>query len=240
MNRSLLQASLALTLFLGLEAAVHQATFHDPRNTSWLVWEGPVSLVVLAVALSLAWRGLHSRPKCRGALALGSLAALILAAAPVFPAPQSDYRIEVRKSERRLCLLRGETVVGTYPLVLGSEPDQDKELEGDGRTPLGRFYVCDKGPSQFHKWLGLSYPNLEDAWRGRRHAQISWLEFWYIRVENLNGRIPYASSALGGAVGIHGGGTENNWTLGCIAMENSDLDKLYAQVGVGTRVDILP
>lgn len=128
----------------------------------------------------------------------------------------------------------------SYPIGLGGSPEGDKEREGDSRTPLGRFVICDKAPDSFHPWLGLNYPNLEDATRGRLEARISWIEFAYIRFENLNARPPYGGSALGGAVGIHGGGSSKDWTLGCVALSNPDVEELYRQCEVGTEVLIFP
>lgn len=92
----------------------------------------------------------------------------------------------------------------------------------------------------FHKWLGLSYPDSRNAWKGRREGLLTWAELVLLRVQDLNGRIPYGNGPLGGAVGIHGGGAKRNWTLGCVALENEDVDRLYSEIPLGTPVEILP
>lgn len=227
-------------LFLALEATVHQVAFADPRETEWLAWEGPLSLMLLLASLGMALKALRGRKWAQMALVGSVLGVAGLAVAPLQPFPSSQVRIEVRKSARELRVFDGPNLLGVYEVALGGAAVGDKEVVGDARTPLGRFRVCDKAPSNFHLWLGLTYPTCDDAWRGRRRAQISWLEFWYIRFENLNGRIPYGNSALGGAIGIHGGGAGKNWTLGCIALENTDMDQIYAVVDIGAEVEVFP
>jgi murein L,D-transpeptidase YafK len=71
----------------------------------------------------------------------------------------SDPRLVIQKADRRLELFDGEMLVKTYKLALGFSPAGNKEIEGDGRTPEGEFYVFAKNPkSKFHLSLGLSYP----------------------------------------------------------------------------------
>src|SRR5262245_31786852 len=86
-------------------------------------------------------------------------------------------RIEIRKKARTLTLLDGDKPVKTYEMVLGFSPVGDKEVEGDGKTPEGRFYVFTKNPgSKFHLSLGVSYPSIEDAERGLKSDLISKTE----------------------------------------------------------------
>lgn len=229
-------AATALELWVFLEASAD--SFHRKN----FVWEGPLSLFLALLGLGcLAVFCRKSSTGRRGFAVL--LAALtvagLLAVVPVSQAPKSSWTAQVFKEERRLVLRKNGKEVKRFPIALG-DPVGDKEVMGDRRTPLGAFYVCDKAPSHFYKWIGLSYPNLEDAWRGRYEGKITWVEFWCLRVENLNQRIPYAGSALGGAVGIHGGGSQRDWTLGCVALDNDDVDVLYRSLPVGSQVEIFP
>ena len=146
----------------------------------------------------------------------------------------------MEKSKKILRVSKDGQLVSEFTVALGPTPLGDKRAMGDGCTPLGQFRVCDKGYGQFHKWMGLTYPDAQDAWLGRREGRITWAEFWYIRFENLNSRIPYGNSALGGAIGIHGGGAGKNWTLGCIALENADIDSFFDLVPKGTIVEVKP
>lgn len=199
--------------------------------------EGPLSVLLLVAGI--AFFTLRNR-RWGIAMALGLASLGLLCVVPLTPFPPSEHRLEVRKSEGRLVWYRQGKEVASYPVVFGPHPQGDKELMGDGRTPEGRFLICDKAPSLFHKWLGLSYPDSRNAWRGRREGLLTWAELVLIRLQDLNGWIPYGNGPLGGAVGIHGGGAKRNWTLGCIALENDDVDRLYNQIPLGTPVDIFP
>lgn len=233
-------AVLCLLLFGFGEAAVTLSAFSNPEGFSLLrILEGPLSLLLLVAVFYFALRALAEKPKLQLLLAAGLLLLATLAVIPVCSPHDSPYRIEVRKSERLLRLCQDNDILAEYPIALG-DPVGDKEFAGDGKTPLGQFRIVSKAPSQFHLWMGLNYPTSNDAWRGRLNGQITWLEFWYIRVENLNGRIPYSSSSLGGAVGLHGGGADNDWTLGCIALNNKDVERLYRVAPLGTEVLIEP
>ena len=232
----------AATGFTVLEVWVYLSSFADPNQTSLLKrWEWSLSLGLLAVSgialIHILWQAQRRRSLLGLLVACGLV--FFSALMPFAPLPQSSYRVEVFKSNRRLILYDGGSQVGTWQIALNGARG-DKQVMGDGKTPEGSFVIVDRAPSQFHKWLGLNYPNLEDAWRGRREGKITWLEFWRLRVENLNGRIPYSNSSLGGAIGIHGGGNRPDWTLGCIALNNSDVDFLYDRLPLGTVVEIFP
>lgn len=144
--------------------------------------------------------------------------------------------IIIDKSDRSLELRRGAEVLARYPVALG-DPLGDKVREGDRKTPEGRFVVVTRNDrSQFHRFLGLSYPNAEDAARGLRDGLIGASEARRIEEAIAAGRQPSWSTALGGAVGIHGGGTGSDWTLGCIALDNVHIDALWPLVPIGTVV----
>lgn len=148
--------------------------------------------------------------------------------------------ITIRKSARVLEVYDGDKLVRTFDMVLGFSPDRDKEVEGDGRTPEGEFYVFTKNPeSRFHLSLGLSYPAKDDASRGFAGGLISKEERDQI-VKAIDERsMPPQKTRLGGEIYIHGGGTARDWTDGCIALENEEMTKLFAAIPPGTRVRIV-
>jgi murein L,D-transpeptidase YafK len=177
------------------------------------------------------------------------------------PAPASSvmpasgpgrYRIVISKSNYSLTLVRDDRAVKTFHAVFGKGySDGDKVGLGDQRTPEGDFYICTMHPSKrFYKFLGLSYPGLKHAEDGLRYGMISEAEYRTIKKALDEGQQPPWDTRLGGAVGIHGrmaapaDGTrtpgDENWTDGCIALGNADMDELFGVVSLGTPVTILP
>jgi murein L,D-transpeptidase YafK len=169
------------------------------------------------------------------------------------PSPgDGRYRIVISKSGYSLTLVRDDRAIRTYRAVFGrGYPDGDKQSLGDKRTPEGDFYVCTMHPSKrFYKFLGLSYPGLKHAENGLRSGMISERQFLRIKKALEEGQQPPWDTRLGGAVGIHGrtaapeGGIQapgtENWTDGCIALGNADMEELFSVVSLGTPVTILP
>lgn len=150
-----------------------------------------------------------------------------------------DVEILVLKAERRLELrVRGALLRG-YRCALGPEPAGDKLCEGDGRTPEGAFYVCQKLPEgRYGPSLGLSYPASEDASRGLVEKLISRQEHDVIQQSLARGEKPPWNTALGGAICIHGRGSGEDWTAGCIALEDADASELFALVPMGAGVRV--
>jgi murein L,D-transpeptidase YafK len=149
--------------------------------------------------------------------------------------------IVVRKAERVLELHLSGGSVARYPIVLGFSPDGDKEIEGDGRTPVGEFYIFTKNDkSRFHLSLGLSYPRIVDAERGLACGLITVDEYDEIIAAHRSGRKPPQKTSLGGEIYIHGGGIERESTRGCIGLRDEDIEKLFAAIDVGAKVTILP
>lgn len=154
--------------------------------------------------------------------------------------PLAAPRVVVRKSARSLELYDGDRLCRRWPIVLGKGAG-DKRREGDRRTPEGDFYICTRnGESKFHKFMGLSYPAPDDAELGLRENAISRSERDAIVAAHRKKECPPWKTALGGEVGIHGGGVERDWTLGCIAMTNSAVDELWAALPMGAPVHIEP
>jgi murein L,D-transpeptidase YafK len=140
-----------------------------------------------------------------------------------------------------LRLYAGGELVRVRRVALGFEPAGDKVKQGDGRTPEGEFYVCMKNEkSKFYLSLGLSYPNEEDAGRGLRDGLITKGTAAAIVRAVRAGRCPAWSTALGGEIFIHGGGTASDWTFGCVALENPEIRELFDALPAGTPVRIDP
>jgi len=149
--------------------------------------------------------------------------------------------IKIKKRQRVLEVFDNGRMVKAFTVVLGFAPTGDKEIEGDGRTPEGEFYVFTKNAeSKFHLSLGLSYPSKNDANRGFADGLITKAERDEIVAAVDNKRMPPQKTALGGEIYIHGGGTERDWTWGCVALKNDEIEELFAEVPVGTKVTILP
>ena len=149
-------------------------------------------------------------------------------------------RIAICKHTETLIVYDGDEEVMRLPVVLGKN-SEDKQREGDLATPEGQFYICSKNPnSQYHRFLGLSYPNLEDAERGLREQLITRAEFNQIREAMAQRNCPPWKTALGGEVGLHGPSPNKTWTHGCIAMSVEQIERLYDLLAIGDEVTILP
>lgn len=134
--------------------------------------------------------------------------------------------ILVEKAARRLTLVQDGQPVRSYRIALGFAPEGDKERQGDGRTPEGRFSIDRRNDaSAYHLSLGLDYPLPEDRARAVK-----------------------AGYDPGGDIMIHGqpnGLPENlrvrgDWTAGCIALTNAEMREVWAHAPTGTPVEIRP
>jgi murein L,D-transpeptidase YafK len=150
--------------------------------------------------------------------------------------------IILHKKERALGLYLDGELARTFPVSLGRSPDGTKEREGDGRTPEGTYYICTRNSrSRFHLFLGLSYPNPEDASRGSEAGLISQDQRRAIEGAAAARAAPPWDTALGGEIGIHGGGAGIiDWTLGCIALDDPAVEVLWEHLRIGDPVLIMP
>jgi len=152
-----------------------------------------------------------------------------------------DPHLVITKGKRTLVVFDGDRRIKSYKTVLGFAPKGGKEIEGDGRTPEGEFYVFTKNPeSRFHLSLGVSYPGQEDAERGLREGLISQAEHDEIVAAIAEKRKPLQKTRLGGEIYIHGGGTASDWTEGCVALTNDEMTELFDAIPIGAKVTILP
>lgn len=163
-------------------------------------------------------------------------------------ASAETLRLVVWKQRHLMQLMRGDAVVSQYRVSLGYVPFGRKELRGDGRTPVGVYYIYEKRPSDRFRWfLALNYPDRDDADRAFDAGRISadtWADIWLADKFHLQ---PPWNTPLGGFVGIHGTGGDpwksrlrrvSDWTDGCIAVSDNSIDELYSTVPVGTEVEI--
>ena len=138
-------------------------------------------------------------------------------------------------------LYDGAKLIKTYKAAFGFAPVGDKEVEGDGRTPEGEFYVFVKNErSKFTASLGLSYPNNEDADRGMGAGLITRDEADEIKLAIDQKGMPPQKTRLGGEIYIHGSGSATDWTWGCIALDDKDILELFAVAQRGMLVTIVP
>jgi murein L,D-transpeptidase YafK len=152
----------------------------------------------------------------------------------------SARRLVITKHAKTLVLFDGEEEVLRVPVAVGKNT-ADKQREGDLATPEGEFYICYKNPdSKYHRFLGLSYPNIEDAERGLHEKLITQSEYDQIRDAITQKECPPWKTALGGEVGLHGPCPNVTWTHGCIAMSVEQIERLYDLLDIGDEVTILP
>ena len=152
---------------------------------------------------------------------------LIFISSSLFSMEKADL-VVVTKKENTLILYKNKQIIGSYSVVFGSNPNGHKQQEGDKRTPEG-FYTLDykKEDSAFYKAIHISYPNAQD-------------------IENAN----KLGVSAGSAIMIHGQkvgfGWASfimqffNWTSGCIAHKNSDMDLIWNSIDTGTPIEIRP
>jgi murein L,D-transpeptidase YafK len=152
----------------------------------------------------------------------------------------TEPRVVILKSARKLHLFDGADLVRTYDIALGFNPVGQKMLEGDGRTPLGQFRICTKNPdSAYSRFMGIDYPDPPAALRALRSGLISAGEYSGIMSAHQDQRCPIWTSALGGGIGIHGNGTRTDWTAGCVALDDHDMEELFDVLRLGDPVEIL-
>lgn len=149
-------------------------------------------------------------------------------APPLAPPDQRASMVIVEKQARRLMLLRDGKPLATYAMSLGGDPVGHKQREGDGRTPEGVYAIDFKHPrSRFHLAMHISYPNAGDRDSAQRRGVSPGGD---IMIHGL-------PNGLGWLGGLH---RSRDWTDGCIAVTNEQIEEIWALVDVGTTVEIRP
>lgn len=144
------------------------------------------------------------------------------------PADAHADRVVVEKSARKLTLFRGETPLKSYSVALGRAPEGTKEREGDHRTPEGRYVIdAHKLDSAFHRALHISYPSPADS---AAAAQRGVKPGGDIMIHGLR-------NGLGWLGAFH---RVVDWTAGCIAVTDKQIEEIYRTVPNGTPIEIRP
>lgn len=167
----------------------------------------------------------------RGLVSLGLLAGCLVAAnwpAPPLPQEARADRVIIRKSRRQLELWQAGTVLRRYPVRLGRHPVGHKEREGDARTPEGLYEIDYRNPqSGYHLALHISYPRPEDVARARELGVSPGGDIMIHGIRNGLGCIGRLHRA-------------RDWTQGCVAMTNPEIEEVWRVVPDGTPVEITP
>ena len=137
-------------------------------------------------------------------------------------------RLVVRKTERRLVLMHGETVVRSYKIALGLNPIGQKERAGDYRTPEGRYFLVRRNPrSDYFLSIQVSYPNESDLKRAHKNH---WDAGGSIMIHGLPNQLKHAPAYY----------EITDWTDGCIALSNADMVEVWLLTPDNAPIDILP
>lgn len=159
---------------------------------------------------------------------------------------EADKRLEgaavlvVLKVDRRMGLYSEGALAGCWEVGLAYDYNEGHKLvRGDLRTPEGWYRTSDKPWSQFYGAIAVHYPGAADAAAGEADGRITPGQRRAIDEALAAGLKPPQQTPLGGEILIHGGGAAADWTLGCVAMDNDDLDTLRAALPQGMAADVL-
>jgi murein L,D-transpeptidase YafK len=163
--------------------------------------------------------------------ALLFLAAAVTLSTPSASQDQQIDEIRIAKGAHKLELVSEGHIIKTYRVAIGPGGAGPKRMEGDKVTPVGTYRIVGRIKGLFHQFMTVSYPNDDDRKR-------------YLEAKK-HGDIP-AGVGVGGGIGIHGTGVkewngvhkQSDWTLGCIALDDNEIDEIAARVKDGTRVVI--
>lgn len=176
--------------------------------------------------------------------------AILLSAGPALSGnpPISGRRtLVIDKAKQQVVLYVGGRPGAGFPASFGVDPNSDKSRVSDCATPEGRYVISyKKNPSRFHRTLGISYPTLANAEKGLAGGVISLGEYQRIsRTARKSSPAPH-DTRLGGGIAIHGGGVfryfgkarERDWTEGCVALNDPDIERLFDACRPGDAVII--
>ena len=158
-----------------------------------------------------------------------------------------DIWLSVDTRELTLSVMRADVAVQVFDnIAIGSNGTTRRKQVGDEKTSLGKYRINVIRPSKrFRLFLGFDYPSMDDADRALAQGRIGPAEFRALQKAWREGQVPPQDTALGGNLGIHGLGSASleihhrfNWTNGCIALTNEQIDELARWVRVGTAVVI--
>jgi len=163
------------------------------------------------------------------------------------PLLAEGIRVLIDTETDSLKVMQGDRVIRSYEnIAIGRYGKTYFKVRGDNKTPLGQFRIgWVKKSARYYRFLGLTYPDLPAADRALVDGRIDESQWQSIRRASRAGKIPSQRTPLGGQIGIHGIGSGDrqvhqdfNWTNGCIAITNEEIDELLQWVKVGTPVEI--
>jgi murein L,D-transpeptidase YafK len=157
--------------------------------------------------------------------------------------------IVVERKSFSLNLFEDTVLIKTYRASFGKNLSVSKTKANDNATPIGEYAICDiDSNNQYHKFLKLNYPNVNDAADALRKGWLTQKQFDQLKFEFYYEGCPKANTILGGDLGIHGIGKFDyilknlpfvyNWTDGSIAISNEAIDEIFSVVQKGTKVVI--
>ena len=159
---------------------------------------------------------------------------------PDEPRLRGGALIVVLKEARRLALYQEGQRAGCWGIALAAGyVAGHKQQRGDLRTPEGWQRTSDRPWSSFYSALSVHYPAAHDAERGLKAGLIDPQQHDAIVAAQAAGKLPPMDTRLGGQIVIHGGGGRSDWTLGCVGMEDDDIDALRLQLPEDMRADLL-
>jgi len=172
---------------------------------------------------------------------------LVLAPAASSPVLAEGIRVLIDTETDSLKVMQGDRVIKSYEnIAIGRYGKTYFKIRGDNKTPLGQFRIgWMKKSARYYRFFGLTYPDLPAADRALVDGRIDESQWQAIRRASEAGKTPSQRTPLGGQIGIHGIGSgdrqvhqEFNWTNGCIAITNEEIDELLQWVKVCTPVEI--
>lgn len=158
---------------------------------------------------------------------------------PADPRLRAPAVLVAHKAARRLMLFDHGSLRGCWAMGLGFEPNGHKHREGDGRTPEGWYRTSDKPWSDFAGAIAVHYPNDDDAAVALADGRIAAPEHEIVLDALAHDAVPPQQTPMGGEILIHGGGSRQDWTLGCMALEDEDLAGLRATLPPDQRAWLL-
>jgi len=135
--------------------------------------------------------------------------------------------------------MRANGATACWKMGLGPAPVGHKLREGDGKTPEGWYRTSDKPWSQWYAAIAVHYPNRRDASAAHADGRLTADQASRTVRALAAGLKPPQTTPVGGEILIHGGGSQADWTLGCIAMANRDIDALRATLPRSMVTDVL-
>ncbi|WP_282153618.1 L,D-transpeptidase family protein [Ruegeria atlantica] len=170
----------------------------------------------------------------RRAFGLGAMATLSLSACAsanprilTYNGPEVTSLV-INKGSRKLYLLHNDKILKEYKVDLGFAPNGTKAKRGDGRTPEGSYLIDRHNPnSRYHLSLGISYPNSEDVAKAKAMGVDPGGDIFIHGQPNRRKERKRAKKT-------------SDWTAGCIAVKNDEIEEIYSMVNRGTLITLRP